>query len=213
MRDGRVSGVDRALLPLRVANVLLRRDRGAWRHLVPWLSSLRPGVDPLELGTPWLAFGAIEWLQDNLRSRWRVLELGSGGSTLYFRRRVRHLVSVEHDPSWYRRVTQRVPPGPGYEPLLVPEDAFGQVIERYPEGWFDLVLVDGGADRVAALLAAAPRVARGGFLILDNSDHRDTEARLRPLDGLWRRDFYGVAPWNLHRGRLHLQRTTVWRAE
>lgn len=203
---------DRALIPLRVAHVLVRRDRGAWRHLGPWLASLRPGVDPLTLGLPWLAFGAIQWLQDNLRTGWRVLELGAGGSTLFLRRRVRHLVSVEHDPAWHQRVVARVPPGPGYEPLLVEGAAFPQVILRYPPGYFDLVLVDGGEDRVAALSAAARRVAPGGYLMLDNSDHRDLAHALSPLDGLWRRDFEGIAPWNLHGGRLHLQRTTLWRA-
>lgn len=180
---------------------------------MPWLASLRPGVDPLSLGLPWLAFGAIDWLERNLSSAWRVLELGSGGSTVFFRRRVRELVSVEHDPLWYDRVRATVPAGPGFTYLLEPEERFHEIVSRYPDRYFDLVLVDGGSDRVRALCAAAERVAPGGVVMLDNADMVAEQDRLAALDGHSRLDFRGVAPWNLHRGRIYLQTTSLWRIE
>jgi hypothetical protein len=204
------SRLDRVLVPLRIAHVLFRRDVRAWRHLVPWLSSLRPGVDPLSLGIPWLAFGAIEWLEQNVRSRWRVLELGSGGSTLFFRRRVRELVSVEHDARWFERVQAAVPPGPGLTHLLEPEHRFTEIVCSYPERHFDLVLVDGGSDRAKAAIAAAERIAPLGGVMVDNSD---VTPGLEALDVHRRLDFSGIAPWNLHGGRIHLQTTSLWLPE
>lgn len=200
---------DRLLIPLRIANVLLARDRAAWRHLRPWLSSLRPGVDPLRLGIPWLTFGAIGWLEEHLRPSWRVLEVGSGGSTRYFRLRVRELLSVEHDPRWAERVRAEVPAGDGFSYRLIPESGLADLLASCPKGHYDLVLIDGGADRVAAALAAVDLIADGGALMLDNSD--GLLPRLEALAPFVRSDFFGVAPWNLHRGRVHLHTTSVWR--
>jgi hypothetical protein len=202
---------DRLLVPLRIAHVLLRRDRSAWHHLLPWLSSLRPGVDPLSLGLPWLTFGAIEWLEKNVRANWRVLEIGSGGSTLFFRRRVRELVSIEHDRRWYDRVGAAVPAGSGFTHLFVPDAELEGAVGRYPERHFDLVFIDGGADRVALVLALLKYVAPRGALMLDNSD--GLLPQLEVLARHSRRDFYGVAPWNLHRGRVYLHTTSVWRMD
>lgn len=198
------------MIPARIAKVLLARDRSAWRFVLPWLASLRPGVDPVSLGLPWLAFGAIEWLQRNVRTGWRVLELGSGGSTIFFRRRVRELVSVEHDPGWYDRIKELVPSGPGFTYLLEREEDFAHVVTRYPDRHFDLVLVDGGSDRAEALRTAAHHVAPGGVVMLDNADLAAPQA-LTALARHPRLDFRGVAPWNLHRGRIHLQTTSLWR--
>lgn len=197
-------------MPLRLAHVLLRRDPRAWRHLPRWLGSLRPGVDPLRLGLPWLAFDAVRFLEAEVRSGWQVLELGAGGSTAFFRRRVRRLVTVEHDPAWVARVRAEVPAGPGFELRSAPEADFERILGGYPAGAFDLVLVDGGEDRARLARAAESRVRSGGLLVLDNADLVDG-SRLLPLDQHPRRDFGGIAPWNLHGGRFHLQTTRIWR--
>ena len=39
-----------------------------------------------------------------IKGKNRVLEWGSGGSTLYFPQIVNHYVSIEHDYSWYDKI-------------------------------------------------------------------------------------------------------------
>jgi len=57
---------------------------------------------------PWVTFGAIEWLDKNLGKDANTFEWGSGGSTLYFSERVAHHFAVEHAPSLYSVVSDRL---------------------------------------------------------------------------------------------------------
>jgi hypothetical protein len=202
---------DLLLLPLRILNVLLRRDRGAIRHLRPWLRSLAPGVDPLSLDLPWIAFDAIEWLRQNLRSDWRVLELGSGGSTAFFSSRVSALVSFEHNPDWFAQVQNHIDSQIPFDYRLLPEGEYVDALSALDHEPFDLILVDGGSDRAAAILKSRSLLKPGGYLMLDNSDAPNLGTALEGLNDLHRTDFFGIAPWNLHKGRLYLQQTTIWR--
>lgn len=70
----------------------------AWRH------SLNPNLNPLIDEQPWIAFAAIDFLKRILAEDMRVFEYGSGGSTLFFARRVKEVISVEHDKGWSEKV-------------------------------------------------------------------------------------------------------------
>lgn len=49
---------------------------------------------------PWFTYGAIEFLEQILRSTDRVFEYGAGLSTLWWQSRVKSITSVEHDEGW-----------------------------------------------------------------------------------------------------------------
>jgi hypothetical protein len=184
------------------ARLMLRPARR--RYVGPWLASLAPGY-LLRRGLPWVTFDAIAHLDGlDLRGR-RVFEYGSGGSTLYWLRRGASLVSVEHDPRWHARVAALLPAGAPVDYRLVePEPAppgpldpadpgacrsaaagyaglafrrYAEQIAAFPDGHFDLVLVDGRA-RPACLARAAPKVRPGGALVLDNAERAYYTARL-----------------------------------
>jgi hypothetical protein len=170
--------------------------RGHGRLLPRWLASLalpasvRPTV-------PWLTFGAIDYLAALDLAGRRVFEYGSGASTRYWLRRGVDLVSVEHDPGWYGQVRAALPPGAAVDFRLAPPEpaapgsfdpadpaayrsgspdcsrlafrSYAAQIDAFPDGAFDLVLVDGRA-RPSCLAHAIPKVRPGGMLILDNSE-------------------------------------------
>lgn len=158
----------------------------------------------------------------------KVLEYGSGGSTLFFANRVDYLVSIEHDPPWYARVATRLreqgftnvsyllrEPRQDGEPMLdgyrneFPGASFAdyvKAIDTYPNGTFDLILVDGRA-RVRCMVQALPKLRPGGYLMLDNASDPYWAGCLeimRPY-GYPQRDFYSIAPYA--KGRW---RTSVW---
>ncbi len=59
---------------------------------------------------PWITFPAIYFLEQFLTTDMKVFEYGMGGSTLFFARRVRELISVDHDLNWMEslsKITQR----------------------------------------------------------------------------------------------------------
>ncbi|MCS6882538.1 MAG: hypothetical protein RMK84_01305 [Oscillochloridaceae bacterium] len=211
-------GLRDSLARLRFAFRLLALP-GQRRYLGRWLISLRPGY-LLRAGLPWLNFDALDALARlELRGR-QVFEYGSGGSTLYWLRRGATVVSIEHDPAWYEQVRAAIPPDAPLDYRLVPPEPapadsadcadpaayrscdpafagwsfarYAAQIDAFPEGSFDLVLVDGRA-RPSCLAHAAPRVRPGGTLILDNSDRAYYTTRLGSLFNGWSATVYAGA--------------------
>lgn len=73
-----------------------------------WKKSQEPGRSPLVDEIPWITFSAIQFLKRILSSDMRVFEYGSGGSTLFFARRVSEVISVEHDDEWADKVHAKI---------------------------------------------------------------------------------------------------------
>jgi predicted O-methyltransferase YrrM len=177
---------------------------------------------------PWITYGALDFIDSRLRPGMRVLEFGAGGSTLFFADRRADLVTIEHAPEWAEEVSEAVGERADFvwelhlvEPVAseangalntTDPDSFAsthrgdegksfedyvRTIDRYPDAEFDLVLVDGRA-RASCFKRALPKVRRGGFVVLDDSErpqYRDTMAL--PAEDEWRRrDFYGPGPYH-----------------
>ena len=54
--------------------------------------------------TPWYTYPAIAYLKDILTKQHKVLEYGSGYSTLFYKERVGSLFTVEHDLEWAKKI-------------------------------------------------------------------------------------------------------------
>lgn len=169
-------------------------------------------------GEPWIAIGAIRFLERELRRDWSALEWGSGRSTVWFARRVGRLTSVEHDPSWFERVAgildgegldrvdlRLVPMDPGKENGLVHTRESGlpgyvAVADGFADASLDFVVVD-GQYRVSCVLAALDKLSPGGLLLVDDEQ---TFPLLRR--GLVPQDWPVVCE-----ATSGLSRTVVWR--
>ena len=121
-----------------------------------------------------------------LRPNSRMLEWGSGGSTVYFAQQLptgATLTSVEHDPKWFAEVRQHIGQDPRLRLLL--REATGplganatieeedtrplQPFVHAADGeQFDLILVDGNA-RSACLQQAKQLLAPGGLVVLHDA--------------------------------------------
>lgn len=140
--------------------------------IVLWQSVLRRlrGQRPV---LPWIPYPAIRRLADIIQPQWRVLEMGSGNSTLWLAKRVRQIRSVESDQNWYEQVwigLMRLSAVVQYEYVDV-----GLEPERYwrlrpgEQQSYDFVLVD-GLYREQCVDTALQAVRRGGYVYLDNVD-------------------------------------------
>jgi predicted O-methyltransferase YrrM len=54
---------------------------------------------------PWITFEAIDFLNSILSDSMKVFEYGSGGSTIFFAKNVKEVISVEHDETWFQSVS------------------------------------------------------------------------------------------------------------
>jgi hypothetical protein len=150
---------------------------------------------------PWLCPGTVAFCQAHLTGAMRGLEFGSGRSTRWFAGRVGHLTSVEHNRGWYERVKQDLAAAgvanvdyrhvpldhPEAEPERAeyhPPPAYVAVADEFPDRSLGLVVVDGHY-RTHCVRRAIPKVAPGGYLLVDDINLWPSPAAL-PVPADWR---------------------------
>jgi hypothetical protein len=160
------------------------------RSIPTYLATLKK--QPLELGLPWISFGAIRFLEKFLQPGMRVFEYGSGGSTLFFAARCERTVSVEDNENWARRVRDRLGEAQNVDLIVgaTPKIRYGTDGRPFEQGDFtasgylrainglnpDVVLIDGSEDwglkptrRSICFHHVEPTMKAGAIIILDDS--------------------------------------------
>jgi predicted O-methyltransferase YrrM len=130
---------------------------------------------------PWIALGAIDFIEHNLDRMACAFEWGSGGSTIWFSQMYFHVISVESDAGWYEdvgkaldeadlRPTRHLSPVADYTDDVPANEAYAAVIEQYPDWKFGLILIDGPErSRLACAEHAIGHMLPGGLMVLDNA--------------------------------------------
>ena len=129
----------------------------------------------LEIGYPWLTYGAIMSLEQIVTPASNVLEFGAGGSTVFFSRRCCSVKTYESDREWADKTLAALPVPSNVTLLYSNIHQTLAAIKKEPLDYYDIVLVDSGpkyAYRRAVLDAASPLVKLGGYLVLDNYEQR-----------------------------------------
>ena len=125
---------------------------------------------------PWFTARAITLLEELLQDGDRVLEFGSGRSTIWFAKRCSHVLSIEHDSRWFASVQGRLSSFDNVDYRLkslhaqdghVPE--YVDFLNSVPDGSFTILVNDG---RLRGLVArySFDKVAPGGIFVVDNAE-------------------------------------------
>lgn len=195
-----------------------------------WLTSLHRSAMIDE--QPWITFSAIDYLQSILTREMSVFEYGGGGSTLFFAKRAQRVVTVEHDPEWAAKlrralaerdynncdvrtvqpdlrtagaqngIHEYVSTDPNYTGMTF--ETYVKQIESFPDGSFDIVVIDGRA-RPSCLMHAVKKVRHGGYIVMDNTDRSEYKSAMNRLP-YKRRDFCGPCPYV-----PQFTATSIWR--
>jgi predicted O-methyltransferase YrrM len=176
---------------------------------------------------PWWPRDAIRHLGDMLRPTDTCLEWGSGRSTAWLSARTKNVHSIEHDREWFDRVRDQLAAQgldadavrlldaePGDQAESTP---YVRVIDGFGEGEVDVCIVD-GAHRGKCALAAVPRLAPGGLLMVDDIhwflDHPTLAPHSRrgrgPADQDWRQFGELVAGWRCVWTTDGVTDTAIW---
>ncbi|MEH2468915.1 hypothetical protein V1281_001829 [Nitrobacteraceae bacterium AZCC 2161] len=142
---------------------------------------------------PWLTYPMIEFLNGLDFAQATVFEFGAGGSTLYWAKRAREVVSVELDAAWASRVAAMAPSN-----VRIIHEPNGHSYADVPISLarkFDVIVVD-GAERYRSTQAAIGCLASGGMIILDNAEWYPHCAALLAASGLIEVPFSGFPPIN-----------------
>jgi Precorrin-6B methylase 2 len=140
------------------------------------------GKSPLDLELPWFSYAAIDFLSGYLKPDMEVCEYGSGGSTIFFARRVKSVFSIEDNSQWFELVsnrlkreglmnaTQKLCPFDFKNPQ---EFEHSEYLQALPEKRFDVIVVDGSEEwtqvRPLCFEKAEARVKQGGIIVVDDS--------------------------------------------
>ena len=143
---------------------------------------------PLDIELPWFSYAAIEFLEAFLRPQMFVFEYGTGGSTLFFGRKVRTVTSSEDNIAWLDKVKKRVTQT-GLANVVLQHRQFdannpvhfesSEYLHSIPEPGFDVIVVDGTEKffgqkdaplvRPACFRHAENFIKPGGIIVVDDS--------------------------------------------
>lgn len=204
-----------------------RGEKGYWlyRFLRPILKVKYAIFRRIHKPAPWLSPTSILFFKKYLKSDMVGAEFGSGSSTLFFAPRISKLYSIEHNKEWYDLISDKLKSSHlnnvDYRFVLQNdkndfknesfslEDNGDYEVRRDYVNYFralndiedrslDFAIVDGRA-RTECCFEIAPKIKKGGILILDNSE-RD---RYNPV-------FKKMSDESIYRTTNGLTNTTFW---
>lgn len=194
------------------------------KHFIPWLQSWFVG-DRL----PWWSFeslNAVERVLQEFGGQANVFEYGSGFSTRWLAKRSGFVVSVESDLAWFQRTRDLLSNCPNAHVILAPASTLSphmpgqclrcaeidgcfsdyvEVVTRYPDQYFDLVVVD-GFSRNASLEQAKSKVRPGGVIFLDDAQRESYDLGLSLLKDWESLRTTGIRPRSLPNEGILLRR-------
>jgi SAM-dependent methyltransferase len=137
---------------------------------------------PLVLEVPGISYAAIDFLESWLQPHMRVCEFGTGGSTLFFAKRVQSVLSIEEDWPWFELVSRRLKEESlgNVQIELCPFDfkdpkgfAKSAYLHAIPDEKFDVIVVDGSEEwvhiRPLCFYQAESKIKPDGIILVDDS--------------------------------------------
>jgi predicted O-methyltransferase YrrM len=129
---------------------------------------------------PWLNKEAVETFEKLLKPTDTMVECGSGRSTAWFAKKVKHLISIEENKEWYEIVKKRLADNniSNVDYRYAQFDLMGEqfdndfikTIKSLDDDSIDVCLLDGGP-RSFIGLEMMSKLKKGGLLVLDDAQN------------------------------------------
>lgn len=152
------------------------------KYLPRYLQTNWLNKNPHEVELPWFSYAAIDFLRSFLQPEMSVFEYGAGGSTLFFAKRVRSVISTEDSLVWLEKVDRRLKQKALTNVVLQHHqfdfknpDGFenSSYLHSIPPQKFHVIVVDGTEEamkvRPTCFHHAESFVSRGGIIVVDDS--------------------------------------------
>jgi hypothetical protein len=138
---------------------------------MPNRQNFRMGRYTLEIGYPWLTYGAIVAIEGLIKSSHNVLELGCGGSTLFWSKRCNSVKSYDTNAEWITKVKYALPRRSNVKLVWGEVKYLSRRLRKEPNEYYDWLLADTGPlykIRFHLMKKAIPKLKKGGYLVIDN---------------------------------------------
>ncbi len=144
---------------------------------------------------PWYTYPAIEYLKQLDYSEKEIYEYGAGNSSLFWAKKAKSVTSIENDQEWYSIIKTKKQENQEIVFIDDEESYVNYILKKNRK--YDLIIIDGLA-RFACAKVAIQCLAKGGLIILDNSDWYPETAKFLRESGLIQVDFTGMGPINYY---------------
>src|SRR5437588_6285028 len=146
-----------------------------------WIHDRWQGATPIQAALPWLSWPCVDFLRRHVKPGLRVLEWGGGGSTIFFTAAGCEVTTIESNRVWQERILKRLAQAGDAVRRRVtlrfvdceegqPGGLDSYVDQVHDGGPWDIVLIDGWAQRIRCMKESASEVKTGGLVILDNAE-------------------------------------------
>ena len=159
------------------------RDLGVFNSVNGEL--LNGDSDPI----PLLTSSFLDWFQTQQWDSMSLLELGAGGSTLYFSKFFKSVTSYETDQSWYEKLLVNKPNNVD----LVKVDTILDALNNNDIHDYDVILIDAGENR-ANLSRWLVNQGYKGIIFFDNSEWYRKSIQMFNKEGFVEIPFFGIKP-------------------
>jgi hypothetical protein len=182
--------------PKILSALLSQRDFG-YLNEIGWFESFKAlkSIDRKGNPIPWFSYPFIDFLTPRLTKDLVLFEFGSGNSTLFFAKRVKHAISVEHNKEWYQIVNSTKPSN--VKLVLTESDSVNDYLGYFNnlEEKVDIIIVD-GLHRNECLINSINKLSENGVIILDDSERSEYQNGIDFIlgNGFKSLEFWGIAP-------------------
>jgi len=183
------------MLNLRLSRLLLSFMHNGYLLEIGWFDSWKQNkcIDEDGHPIPWSPYPFINFMKDYLKKKMIVFEYGSGYSTLFFSRYVKHVYSVEHDLRWISKIESH-----NLLNITIIQSELTEMYENTIHGIqnkFDIIFID-GRRRIKCIRESIDKIKSDGIIILDDSDRDEYREGIELLNqqGFRSINFYGISP-------------------
>lgn len=182
--------------PKILSAIISQRETG-YLFDVGWFESfkIKKAVDKYENPIPWFTYPSIDFLFSRLNKNQVLLEFGSGNSTLFFAKKTKKVISIEHNKDWFNIITKLIPGNSNL--ILTVSDSILDYVSPIKDftSKVSIVVVD-GLHRNECIKSSIEILDVDGVLIVDDSERSEYKEGIDFILtlGFKKIDFWGMAP-------------------
>ncbi|MFM6976625.1 MAG: FkbM family methyltransferase [Sphingobacteriaceae bacterium] len=175
---------------------------------IGWIRSFdsRSPVDAHGEALPWVTYSFIDFIKSRISNQHLIFEFGSGNSTIFYAKKAKQVVSVEHDKAWFDKIKSA---SPANAEMIFSELETNGAYSQMPLSTgnkYHIIIVD-GRDRVNCSINALPALTDDGVLVLDDSEREFYQPAIDFMkkSGFKELAFSGISP-----GLFYYKTTSVF---
>jgi predicted O-methyltransferase YrrM len=157
---------------------------------------VQPGLDSIKFESPWMTPDSVDFLVRHLKNDMNVLEIGAGGSTLFFARRCRHVTAIELDAQYHDILHANIQEKDLRDRIALEYTPPDQVMSRLAslDTQFDVISIDHGVHvpNRSECLDAVMHLWSGKILVMDNWAKRQAWPRHKGKTSEWYMEKYPI---------------------